>query len=311
MNLLKYQSSEILAADGERADLGIVLKNGESAATSRHPFLESPTEWLTENREEWQSCFRDRPGSELVIGCADPRMDDLCDLRWPGLGMHEADFEKAAQKIMDLQRHVYRNCQIVLLTHGGCKAAQRALDDHGVGDKDADEFSMLWGGNLAKFIDRETGNTGNIRHEHIRKMRPEQGDMSVIYVDCTDRFRASNSLPCGPTISLQNPKGIGFRTEVFLRNILGNGLESHLLPDINFMVEALSGGESTKDRFSEKKPLTIALIRSKKESVLSNIAQRGVEELAERHYGRIKIVPLDERGTHYEPLTTKTPVGCP
>ncbi|MSR67869.1 hypothetical protein EXS65_03555 [Candidatus Peribacteria bacterium] len=302
MNLSKQLSSEILAADGQKAGLGIIQKTAACDTTPRHAFLEDPTQWLCENRELWQSCFQDRPQHELRIGCADPRMDGLCDLRFAGLGIREANLEKAAQKIIALQQNVYRGCEFALVTHDGCKASQRALDDHGVGHKDADEFSQLWGRSLVQFIQQETGQNG-IRHEHVSKMRPEQDGMNIIYVDCTDRFRRSDTLPHGPTVSLLNPKGIGFRTRVFLESILGNGLQSHLLSDVTFMVEALSGGESTKDRFSEKRPLSIVLIRNRRESMLSDTAQRGVEECAEHHFGRIKILPIDERGTLHGSLT--------
>ncbi len=313
MNLTHAAGDMPLSTYGEAVDFRILqgLKEPE-ASPVHHPFLENPADWLSEYREIWQSQFPERPTSEVIIGCSDPRLNGVRDLCYPGIGGYKPDLDIVAKKIIDLRKSVLPHCQIILQTHDDCGAMQRALQDHHVSHKDPDEFAELWGGHLTKRITQITGDT-NIRHVHmpLRNMKKKQERMNTIYVDCTDRLQVSSELPFGPTVSLLNPKSIAFNTGISLRHLLGNGLDHHLMPDVRFMVEHLCGGESLGKHFSEKNPLTIVLVRDTKQFVISNIAQRTVEDFADRNFGRIKVLPIDQRGTIHEPLTTKTPVGLP
>lgn len=307
MNHANHPLSEILISSEESADCHMHHGfNHEKTSQNRHPFLQNPANWLREYGATWQSQFPERPTAEIIIGCSDPRLNGKRDLCYPGIGGFKPQLDTAAEKIIALRESVLPHCEIVLQTHDDCGAMRRTCD------KDPDEFAKLWGGNVVKLIQEKTGDT-RIRHTHLpfRQMKKKQDGMHVIYVDCTDQLQVSPDLPCGPTVSLLNPKGIRFNTGIALRHLLGNGLDNHLMPDVRFMVEHLCGGESSTKGFSEKSPLTIVLVRDRKQFVVSNIAQRTVEDFAEKHHGRIKVLPIDQRGTIYQPLTTKPPTGLP
>lgn len=308
MNLTDSQKSIILRGDGQPSDSCILQGlsdpyEANNDASTYNYFLRDPKEWLSEHRDVWDSQFPERSTTEIVIGCSDPRLHGA-DLRYPGLGGFEPNLDKAANKIIALRTTVLRHCEIVLQTHDNCGAMKRALQDNSC-NRDPDEFAQLWGRNLAELITQKTGDA-RIRHTHLplRQMKPQQDGMNVIYVDCTDRLQVLKDLPFGPTVSLLNPRGIAFNTGIALRHLLGNGLDHHLMPNVRFMVEHLCGGESSAKSFSEKNPLTIVLVRDRKQFNVSNIAQRTVEDFARKHYGRIKVLPIDQRGTIYEPLST-------
>lgn len=288
-------------------------RNGDGKeSTSIHAMLQDPQEWLKVYREEWASCFPERSSQRIVIGCGDPRVADGRGLAYPGLGGFHVDLETAAGHIISLRERVLCDCEIVLQTHDDCGAMKRALADRDCDPQRADEFARLWGKCLRELIISRTGDP-QIVHEHLRYSRMRKArDIEAVYVDCTDRFQASEAVAHGPTVSLLNPGGIPFRTRAAVFQIFGNGLAHHLSPQLEFMVRLAFDSRMAPNGFSHQHPLTVVVIRNSRELYLSDVTQGLAEESAKWYAGSVKVLPVDERGRIYElHADKKGSVGCP
>src|SRR3989344_1445731 len=257
--------NSVLQGQVERPSVTIIReaqqRQAEEAAKWQHPLLKNPEQWLERNKSAWSSCFRNSELFTLKIGCADWRVGERVDLRYPGLGIFNEDLSIAERKITPLLTGSRRKTKVVLLSHDNCFAALNVLEKHNGNSDDWDSLSEWWGAELVKRINNSLGEE-RAQHQHIRlrEMKPPHGPVEALYVDCTDRFNPTFELPVGPTISLLSPGGIRFMASVKIKHLLNNGLEDHLLPSVEFIVKHLFSGKNSSNAFTRKSPLNIILV---------------------------------------------------